>query len=198
MFDTPSGSALWSSLHNGSHPLVRHSDRRQARLAAVLLSLALIAGPLVAAYGFTYHASLAQRAAAQQDARTEVTAVLLADAPAGARTDAVALQIPRRATATASWSTQDGLTHTGVVPVDGAAKAGDTVTVWIDRDGSRVGAPLSANQTVMAAILLAFGSWLLFVVALGGTYVLVRARLDRERYAAWEREWRELDERHTP
>ncbi|GAA5103656.1 hypothetical protein [Haloechinothrix salitolerans] len=197
MFGTTSSSALWSALQPGGNPLIRPSDRRQARLAAVLIALALLSGPLMAAYGFSYHASLTDRAAAQQHDRYRVDAIVTEDAPVTERNGAMAFQMPRQATALAEWSTPDGKRHEGTVPVAGGASAGDTITIWVDGDGDRTTAPLSPGQTVTAAVLATIGTWLLFVAALAGIYVLMRVRLDRERYAAWEREWREFDEHRT-
>lgn len=197
MFGTSSGLPLWSALHPGGNPLIRPSDRRQARFAAALIALALLAGPLLAAYGVSYHSTLADRAESQQDDRYRVNAVLTEDAPAAEAGGAAALQVPRQSMALAEWSTRDRGRHEGVIPVAGGTSAGQAVTIWVDRDGNRTTAPLSAGQTAAASVLVTLGIWLLFVAALAGIYALMRVRLDRDRYAAWERAWRKLDEHGT-
>lgn len=197
MFGISSGPALWSALQPDGNPLIRASDRRQARLAAALIALALLAGPLVAAYGFSYHATLTERAATQQDDRHQVDAVLIEDAPAAEAEGAAALHAPRRTTARAEWSLRGGARHEGVIPVARGASAGETVGIWVDSDGNRTTAPLSTDKTAAASVLVTLGIWLVFVAALAGVYVLMRVRLDRARYATWEREWRELDEHRT-
>lgn len=194
---TTSGSALWLALQPDGNPLIRPSDRRQARLAAAVIALALIAAPLIAAYGFTYHASLTDRAAAQQQGRYQVDAELVDKAPASQQPAAAAWQAPRQATALAAWTTRDGQRHEAEIPVAAGTSAGETVTIWVNDEGTRTGAPLTTNQTAAAAVMTTIGIWLIFVAALAGIYVLMRIRLDRARYAEWEREWRELDERRT-
>lgn len=197
MFGTTSGSALWLALQPSGNPLVRPSDRREARLAALCVALALIAAPLMAAYGFSYHASLTDRAAVQQHDRYQVEAELLSEAPGSEQPAATGWQTPRQATALAEWTARDGQRYQATVPVSAGMKAGDTVTIWVDGDGNRTGAPFTANQIIAAATLATLGIWLMFVAVLGGVYVLMRVRLDRERYAAWDREWQEFDEYRT-
>ncbi|WP_034271780.1 Rv1733c family protein [Haloechinothrix halophila] len=197
MFGTSSGPVLWSALHPGGNPLIRPSDRRQARFTAVLIALALLAGPFMAAYAFSYHATLTDRAETQQDDRYRVDAVLLEDAPATRTGGATAFQMPRQSAALAEWSTQDRARHVGVIPVAGGTSAGEAVTIWVDSDGNRTTAPLSVGQTAAASVLVALGTWLMFVAALAGIYLLLCVRLDHDRYAEWEREWRKLDERRT-
>ncbi|MPY77326.1 MAG: hypothetical protein GEV04_02305 [Actinophytocola sp.] len=197
MFGTASGSALWTALQPGGNPLIRPTDRRQARLAAVLIGLALLAGPIIGGFGFSYHASLTDRATAQRHDRSPVDAVLLEDAPVPAPAGAAAVRMPRTAAARAEWSTPDGLRREGKVPVTSGSNAGDTVTIWVDRDGNRTAAPLSSGETAAASVFATLGIWLVFVAALAGYYVLMRVRLDHARYAAWEREWQELDEHRT-
>lgn len=194
---TTSGSALWLALQPDGNPLIRPSDRRQARLAAAVIALALIAAPLMAAYGFSYHASLTDRAAAQQQGRYQVDAELVDEAPVSQQQSAAAWQTPRQATAQAEWTARDGQRHKSKIPVAAGTSAGETVTIWVNDDGTRTGAPLTANQTTAAAVMATLGIWLIFVAALAGIYVLMRVRLDRVRYAEWEREWRELDEHRT-
>lgn len=194
MFSASSCSVLWSALYSGSNPLIRDSDRRLARCAATLLALALLAVPLVAVYGVTYHAGLVESSSEQLAARSKVTAVLLDEPPADTRPTAVSLRTPRRATATASWSTRDGVNHEGRIPVPSDAKAGDEVAIWIDSTGTRVNAPMTASQAVATAVLAAVTVWLVVLATLGGIYLYRRARLVRARYTEWEHEWRELDE----
>ncbi|MPY96548.1 MAG: hypothetical protein GEU97_00830 [Actinophytocola sp.] len=191
---TTSGFALWSALQPGGNPLIRPSDRRQARLAAAVIALALLAAPLLAAYGFSYHASLTDRAAAQQQDRYQVNAELVDEAPVSHQPAAAAWQTPRQATALAAWITRDGQRHEGEIPVSAGANVGDTVAIWVNAEGTRTSAPFAANQTITAAVMTTIGSWLVFVTALAGIYLLMCVRLDRDRYAAWEREWQELDE----
>ena len=196
MGTSSSSAALWTCLRPGGNPLVRHSDRRQARIAALLLALVLVATPIVAVFGFVYHAGLAERAEQQHQQRSQVTATLL-EGTSAVRTDMDAVRIPRRAVALAEWSTQDGVTHTGQIPVAANAHEGDTLPIWIDRDGAQVRPPMTSSETRVVAALAAIGIWLAVAATLAGIYRLVSARLDRARYAEWDRQWRELDKHHT-
>lgn len=193
---TSSSSALWACLQPGGNPLVRHSDRHQARVAALLLALVLVATPIVAVFGFVYHAGLAERAQTQYQQRSQVTATLL-EGTSAVRTDMDGVRIPRRAVALAEWSTQDGMTHTGQIPVAANAHKGDTLSIWIDRDGAQVRPPMTSSETMVVAALAAMGIWLAVALTLAGIYRLVCARLDRARYAEWDRQWQELDKHHT-
>lgn len=196
MGTSSSSAALWACLRPGKNPLVRQSDRHQARVAALLLALILVATPIVAVFGFVYHAGLAERAETQLQQHSQATATLL-EGTSAVRTDMDGARIPRRAVAQAEWSTPDGMTHTGQIPVDANAHKGDTLSIWIDPDGAPVRPPMTSSETTAVAAIAALGIWLAVAVTLAGIYHLVSARLDRARYAEWDRQWRELDKHHT-
>ncbi len=75
-----------------------------------------------------------------------------------------------------------------------AAKVGDRIKIWVDKDGNPVAPPTPTWRAVgdavgtALAILLSVGFWMTLLVT------GVRSRLDRARDAEWEREIRCLQE----
>lgn len=196
MYDTSGTSSpvrRWLSSLAGTNPLVRESDRMLARLAVVLAGLALLAVPVVAAYGSTLYAGQLEKAQRQQQARFPVVAVLLEDAPAVDRTVPTQLRVPQRVDVLASWSAPGGAVREGTVPVTSGAKAGAKVDIWVHVDGGRVAAPMTVEQAAAGAVFATIGLWLAFGAGLTGVFWLMRARLTRARYAEWDREWQRID-----
>ncbi|MET9762440.1 hypothetical protein ABZ016_25875 [Streptomyces sp. NPDC006372] len=173
---------LWRWRKN---PLRRRSDRIEAWIVLVARVLAVLGGVLVglAAAGATDGALAAQRAEAHA-----VPAVLTQQAP---KTPQVSTDGSDGDTvwATVRWTGPEGGAHTGRTEVEPAAAAGTRVTVWTDRTGALVDAPLSPTESMFqaAATGLLAGSGTAVAVWAGGR--LARARLDRRRLAAWDAEW---------
>lgn len=97
--------------------------------------------------------------------------------------------------ARARWTAPDASTHTGLVRVRPAERAGTPVTVWTDRAGGLVTAPVTEAQAQRQAWLVGA---LAGVCAAGGTWAcgrLVRGGLDRQRMAEWDREWERVGPR---
>lgn len=87
------------------------------------------------------------------------------------------------------WTAQDGSRHTGRTEVEPSAAAGTGVTVWTNRSGELVDAPLSPTESMFQAAgtgVLAGAGTAATVWVCGR---LVRMRLDRRRLADWEAEW---------
>jgi hypothetical protein len=90
------------------------------------------------------------------------------------------------------WSA-NGQTHTADVPTESAAKAGQTVTVWLDQNGDLVPAPETGSQNAATAVSVACGIW---VTATGGyclLFLVVHWVASRRQQAQLTREWNELD-----
>ncbi|MFE7896898.1 hypothetical protein ACFU3E_05005 [Streptomyces sp. NPDC057424] len=168
-----------------SNPLRRRSDRAEALIVLVAWILAALGGVItgLAAAGAVDRSLARERAESQA-----VQAVLTEQAPK-------APQVTKEGSggdtvrATVRWTDPDGSRHTGRAEVEPAAAAGTRTTVWTDRTGELVDAPLAPAE----AMVQASGTGVL-AGAGAGTAVwvcgrLVRMRLDRRRLAEWDAEW---------
>ena len=170
----------------GSGPLKRGSDHLEFVARVLLVCSLLTAVPISLAVGTAAHTHAATQAKAQAADRHRVTARLLDDTPAPADE---AWSSSDRELAIAVWTDPAGIEHRSPVPVPATARAGDPISVWIDRDGNRTTRPPSdgdvAGQTVgQGAVTFA----LLSLIAAGG-YRSVRTLLDRSRFRRWAADW---------
>lgn len=123
---------LWPD-HN---PLRRAADRAEAAIIAGLLAAFAIGAPLAAlvARQWSYAAGLRVEYA-QQSARHQVSAVLLADAPYSPYGG-------YQAQTRARWTARDGTPRSGEVSVPVGARAGSTALVWVDASGALTAPPI--------------------------------------------------------
>jgi hypothetical protein len=145
--------------------------------------LVLVLGLPVAAFsaGLTAYESSMRTVQAQSAERQEATARLTSNIK-GVTPDG-------KQQAQVRWTDGNGTVRTGTTLVKSGTPKGATVQVWVDRDGSITGPPMSRlNATTtgwfvggMAAIGVGAG----FFAARAG----VRRVLDRRRYAQWDAEW---------
>ncbi|MEV7082965.1 hypothetical protein AB0N88_31200 [Streptomyces sp. NPDC093516] len=168
-----------------SNPLRRRSDRVEAWIVLLSWCLAVLCGALAApvAAGAVRDALAAERAQARP-----VSAVLTERAP---RTPPATSDGSGGDTvwATVRWTAPDGTGRTGRAEAEPAAAAGRRVTVWTDRAGALVEAPLSATEAQFQAVgtgVLAGAGAAAAVWACGR---LARRRLDRLRLERWDAEW---------
>lgn len=174
--------------------LRRGSDRAETAVI-VLLAVAFAAGaPFAALGGGAWVHAVAQRQQAEQraDWRT-VPAVTLTAAGAGGGPGGGYLN----ADAKARWTAPDGAVITSQIPVPAGTRAGQTIRVWVARDGTLTGPPLQDSQVSARVVMGEAGAvaGLAVTVALAG--VASRRSLDRHRLAAWESEWRSTGPRWT-
>ena len=174
--------ARWLGLDN--NPLRRPADRLEAWLRVAGLALALAAIPaatLVSAH------MLNRQAQAQLAADHQVTAVLTQTAPAGyADPYLTDLQVWTRA----RWTATDGQARTGTVLALPGTPAGAKVPVWINATGRTVSPPGGHRDMVAAAAVFGLLAGLVLILLLAGLQAAVRFVLDRNRFAAWDSEWR--------
>lgn len=166
----------------GANPLRRTSDRFESWFRGFLM-LVLVLGLPVAAFsaGLTAYESSMRTVQAQSAERQEATARLTSNIK-GVTPDG-------KQQAQVRWTDGNGTVRTGTTLVKSGTPKGATVQVWVDRDGSITGPPMSRlNATTtgwfvggMAAIGVGAG----FFAARAG----VRRVLDRRRYAQWDAEW---------
>jgi len=175
--------ATWLRPLDSRNSLVRKSDRVEAAVVRLCVILALLALPVAGLIWSTTHADLIDRVDRESAASRPVPAVLLDDAPP-ARPGAAPV------TGRVEW-TVNGTHRTGTAQVPPGSRAGVTVTVWVDSRGERVPKPLTQGEAAFNATLFAVWVWLSFVGLLAGIACLVRWILNRQRYAAWDEEWRQ-------
>ena len=179
--------ARWLGLDR--NPLRRGTDRVESalRLLMILLVVTAVPAAAVAAGRWADHYAL-HRAQAERAVDHQVTAVLLADAPA------VGIPDPYTSVQTAwvpaRWQPPGQPPRTGEVLALTGAHKGSTVRTWINPSGAVTDPPLDRRFVVgdawLAVMATCLVSWLLLLV----TGVLVRRGLDRRRLRAWEAEWR--------
>ncbi|MFJ4201162.1 hypothetical protein ACIP2Y_16230 [Streptomyces sviceus] len=166
------------------NPLRRRSDVVEGWIVLAAWVLAVLGG-LFAGVG----AGLAMEdgLAARRAALHTVSAVLTenADRMATVTTEGSAETVRAKV----RWSSPDGSTRTGLARVERGTAAGTSVTVWVDRSGEVVRAPLTAAearlQSVLTGVLVAAGT--AGLVLGGGRLALLR--LERRRLRDWETEW---------
>jgi hypothetical protein len=177
------------------NPLRRTTDRVEAALLITFLAVFLACAPLLGAATWHWAHAAAQHAEREQRATShQVSAVLLQSAPppvlAASATSSVA-------GVRAQWMVPGGAARTGDVPVPGGMKAGNTVTVWIDRAGQLTGPPLSPAQVTGQAAQAAATASALLALVLAGALLLARRALNRRRLAAWDVGWSAFGPRWT-
>ena len=182
------------TLQGRGNALRRPVDRTEGRLIAGLLVIFLIASPLVAVLGahLSYAASL--RAMRAQSSWREVTATLVENA-----TDLSATGGAWSPAAEARWTAPDGRVRYGILPVDGSARAGQHVTIWVDGAGQPALSPTPRISAVFSAVTVGLSVPVCLALLLILAGWLVRLALNRRRLADWESQGREVEPRwRTP
>lgn len=173
------GLGVWVHRLLARNPLVRRSDRVETFAILLTVVAAVLTIPLAGAIGTAVHGDLVQKFATHRAERTTVQAVAMHDSVAAGQVADQSFRTQIR------WEF-GGSVHTGTVRTVELA-AGAPVTIWIDDDGDRVPAPLTDEDAASQAVVTAVTIWITVVgVAVGG-WALLRYRLDRARYADWDR-----------
>lgn len=170
----------------GSHPLIRRTDRVEARLAVVVLVLLLAAIPLAGWAGARTWDTQSALAVQQTAERTLVTATTQAPAET---TDVTVgeLAMTASAAAPATWMWGDEKRR-GDVTVDYGTPAGADVQIWVDPDGEQALAPLSATSAKISSVLAGVALWCAAALLAAAVFGYGRWRLDRTRRREWSRE----------
>jgi len=167
----------------GSGPLKRRSDRVEFLSRLLLVLALLVAAPLGLATGTA--AAAGKRATAEAEAltRTEVQAVLLADAPVSER------PLHQQVEAPAAWTGPHGAQHTGTVHAPSGAHAGTAVPIWVDRSGAVTGPPVTDAKVAGQGVVVGILTFLVTCVAAITAHLLVMWRLARRRARQWAAGW---------
>ncbi|MFG1949253.1 hypothetical protein [Nonomuraea sp. NPDC048826] len=172
------------------NPLRRRCDRWESVVLLAASALVLVSVlPAVLAGRAVYESAVEMERAV---ARHRVVATLLEDAPV---TRISFTEVPAaRPTATARWTTSAGLERIASVPVPALAKAGSTVTVWLDSSGMSTSPP--PDPVVLRLRGIAAGLLVAVVAALVALASFAGARwwLDQLRYRQWGLAWERADD----
>jgi len=164
----------------GRNPLVRGVDRLELLIIALGILVALAAAACAGALGTAVHDARSRVYIEEAHTRHAVTARATEGSTIVLRVD------DRMATiAKVRWQ-GDGTEHTGSLTLDHAVKAGDPLTIWVDRRGDCVNAPTPTFHAAVDAAGVAFAAWQAVALAVAGLVRLGRSHLDRRRGSAWE------------
>ena len=175
----------WLRRLNVRNPLVRTSDRIEAAAVLLIAVLALLAAPVAGAAGTAVYDNLTHRFAADRLSRHEVAATVTHDS-------SLAPQAYEKPFLTPIQWQFAGHVHTDEVRTPDRIKAGERQKIWIDAAGSRTVKPLTDQNAATEAAVTAFGLWFAAVGVATAAWTVLRIRLDRMRYADWDRELDDL------
>jgi hypothetical protein len=168
----------------GRNPLVRGVDRLELVIVALGFLVVVVAAAGAGALGTAVHDARGRVYVAQAQTRHAVTARATDDG-----TIVVGVDDDMATRVNARWQV-DGAEHAGGLRWDRAVKTGDPLTIWVDRDGDRVGAPTPTWRAGVEAVGVAYAAWQTVAFAVAGLMCWGRSRLDRRRDSAWERDIR--------
>ena len=178
------------TLRGQGNPLRRPVDRTEGRLVAGLLVIFLITSPLIAMLGahLSYAASLRQMDA--QRSWREVTATVVQNV-----VDTSGTTGGWAPAATARWTAPDGHARHGIIAVDGSARAGQHVRIWVDGAGRPVMSPVPRISAVLSAVTIGLSAPVFLALLLMLAGWIMRMTLNRRRLADWENEWTAVEPR---
>ena len=178
----------------GSGPLKRTSDRLEFLARVVLTSVLLWAVAIALAVATASYAQGRSEVTTQAAEKEQVVAELVDDA---AVQKGGAEGVSDVARATAVWIAPSGVERTETISVPAAARAGSSLTIWVDQDGDRTTRPLSSGDVVGWTVGIAFLTYLCISMAAVGAYRLFRMQLDRGRSRRWAAEWAVVEPKWT-
>jgi hypothetical protein len=178
-------------LRPDGNPLRRPVDRAHVRMVIALGLLFVVLAPLSVIVTARVAGAAGLRAErVQARTRHQVVAAVVDTSPTGSR--GVLDETVR-----IGWHDPAGGYHTAVVPATGGEVLGAHRTVWIDRAGRLTTHPRKHSQTVADSVMAALTAVTLLALLLSAARMLIESRLDRRRFALWEREWAAVAPRWT-
>lgn len=166
------------------NPLIRDSDRIEAVAVLFVVVVGLLVIPLAGAAGTAVFDERVHAFAADRLSRHQIEATVTRDSTASPE----AYEKP--------YVTQIQWQYAGSAHADelrtARMKAGEPLNIWVDAAGDRSAAPMSDKDAAASAIVAALGVWIAVVGAAATVWAVLRLRLIRMRYAAWDRELEDL------
>ncbi|SBS70434.1 putative conserved transmembrane protein [uncultured Mycobacterium sp.] len=169
----------------GRNELLRRSDRVEALVAMLAAIVVVVAIPVAAAFGTSVKENRAAVYAHQVLSRHETTAIAVGNATPHAHAYSQTFDVPAR------WAAA-GAVHLATVPVPKMAHAGDQIPIWTDDSGGYAAPPTPTSYAATEAAGCAVLSWLAAAVVIAAGGYGLHYRLNRSRYAAWDRELKSL------
>ncbi len=175
--------------------MARSSDRTEAALITLLVTIWVICLPIAAAGGAKLWANVAGADRSQQQIYS-TTAELLAP------TEFQQLSVdgtPLGGTSSvqARWSGSNGVEETGPIQATNGLAAGTRVQIWLNHDGEITTAPVGGTIAVVQAVIVATVLWVGVGFLFIAIFLGVRRGLNKSRLAAWEAEWRQVGPQWT-
>jgi hypothetical protein len=167
----------------------RRTDHIEDAAVWVLASIALFALLLAILGGAGVCADALDQSRLEHDQRTQVEALLLDDPHPGDRAVG-AEDVARRSV---RFTDASGVEHVAEVPVSYPRPAGDTVRLWVDRNGRITPAPLASADAVVIGATSGIGIAALGAAVLALLWCGLRRLLDARNSVAWEQEWAEVE-----
>jgi hypothetical protein len=165
----------------GRNPLVRTSDRIEALVFISAVILAIVAMPIAGAIGTFVHDDRTRLYAEEAQTRHQVLATATEDGAIYPQGKDIAY------IAGVTWS-DSGIGHSCTVKWPNPVKVGDQQNIWVNSKGEHVGPPSLPSKAEGEAVGTALAVWLGMAEFSAGLVYLVRRRLNRWRYAEWDRE----------
>ncbi|WP_240959613.1 hypothetical protein [Rhodococcus sp. HNM0563] len=170
----------------GRSPLVRRTDRVEARVFSLLVAAMLLMIPVAAIVVVNVQNTQVAMAQQQLAERTMVTATLDAD-PVVADSGWGEFSYIAPSTAPATWEFR-GVSHHGDVQITGSEGAGDEVQVWVDRAGAVTLQPMSVSAAEFSSVLAGVAVYMVALVTACGLFALAHWGIERARSREWSRE----------
>ncbi len=161
------------------NPLVRRADRIEALVMLVALVASLIAVPVAGVVGAVTYGARDRVYTQEAHDRHRVMATV-----ADIWVEDLGVTVVQ-----ARWPMASG-ERTGPLQFSGQVKSGESVDIWVDKDGNPVVPPTPTWLALGEAVGMAGVALLAVGVGMAALVAAVRSRLDRARDAAWERDIR--------
>lgn len=175
----------------GRNRLATTGDRVEGAVLVLGLAVTLLAVPVAGATGSEIYVNHQSRVVVEQASKHQVDAVLIEDAPetiGSSERGGVVETVP----VLARWRLADGSARQGEVYVHYDAKAGATVTIWVDETGNASEPPMTPEGAAIDAIVLALLLWSGVTGAMALLYLATRFVHKRIRLHQWAREWEQI------
>lgn len=170
----------------GRSPLVRGTDRVEARIFSLLVAVMLIMIPVAGIVIANVQSSQVAVAQQQLAERAMVTATLDAD-PVVANSGWGEYSYIAPSTAPATWKFR-GVEHHGDVQITGSEVAGDEVQVWVDRAGAVTLQPMSVSAAEFSSVIAGVATYMFTLVIASSLFALAHWRIERARSREWSRD----------
>ncbi|MDF3048970.1 MAG: uncharacterized protein K0R87_608 [Pseudonocardia sp.] len=139
--------------------------------------------------GINVHRAVNDLGRAAERERTQVDAVLVADAPPWVQESAG----PAVASRPARYTDAAGRQREVVLIIPGRPSTGTVVPVWVDRDGTMTARPPTPADAVVLGVVATLGIGAVGGVALRAVWIAVRREIDRRNAAGWARDWARVE-----